>query len=71
MSKRIYHVRSKAGAEHLVRAHSPASAIKKAAEGHYTAEPAQQETIVALMKKGHDVVDAEQPELPLEGNTAT
>jgi hypothetical protein len=67
MSKRIYFVRSKAGARHLIRAHSPASAIKKAAEGHYTAEPASQETIVELLKKGHDVIDAtaEQPELPL------
>lgn len=58
MSKRIYHVRSKHGSQHLVRAHSPAAAIKKASEGTYTAEPANQETLVKLLQGGHDIIDA-------------
>lgn len=65
MSKRVYHVTSKHGTTHLVRAHSPAAAIKKASEGHFKAEVAAQDTLIELLEKGVKVQDAgaEQQEL--------
>ena len=72
MAKRIYHVKSKHG-DQLVRAHTPSAAVRKASEGHFSAEVASQDTLVELLSKGHKVLDAgvEQGELPMEDNEAT
>lgn len=71
MSKRIYYV-TDGESRYLVRAHSPASAIKKAAEGYFKAEVASQETLAELLPKGLKILDAgaEQSALPFAGNEA-
>lgn len=71
MSKRIYYV-TDSESRYLVRVHSPASAIRKAAEGQFKAEPASQETLVELLGNGIKILDAgvEQEDPPLTGNEA-
>jgi hypothetical protein len=76
MAKRIYLVTRKSGAvttSILVRAHSPGTAIQRASQGYFTIEVASQDTLVAMLKKGHEILEtgAEQEELPLAGNEAT
>lgn len=72
MSKRIYYVHNKRGDDVLVRAHSQAQAIHKAAEAQYSAEVASQETLVALLGQGATVLEAGVHQSDtLEGNTAT
>lgn len=58
MNVRIYHVADpKAGTERLIRASSPAQAVRHAAS-HMRANVAGQETIVDLLSRGANVETA-------------
>jgi hypothetical protein len=62
VSKRIYIVTSNGGAHRLIRATTPAQAIRYAVASDYNAEVASQEALVGLLGSGIKVEDAVEPE---------
>lgn len=67
MTHRIYVVSdtTDGGAQHLVRAANPASAIRHVVRDRYKAAVAAQETIVDLLTAGQTVADATGPQAEL------
>ena len=67
MNSRIYRVsNSVTGAEHLVRAHSQAQAIRHVVAEQFAARVAGQETIVEMLTAGGVVLDATRDPEPAE-----
>jgi hypothetical protein len=68
MSTRIYVVSdsTEAGGQHLVRAASPAAAIRHVVRERYKAAVAAQETIVELLTAGQRVEDATSVQAEIE-----
>lgn len=58
MSSRIYAIAENGELKHLVRAPNPAQAIRHVTANRYSAEVADQETLLRLLGDGVSVTDA-------------